>query len=30
LVVSIAMVVAFNLVINIVLGRVTPASQRGV
>ncbi|MCP2270024.1 peptide/nickel transport system permease protein [Actinokineospora diospyrosa] len=30
LVVSVAMVVTFNLLINIVLGRVTPASQRGV
>jgi peptide/nickel transport system permease protein len=29
LVVSIALVVTFNLLINIVLGRVTPASQRG-
>jgi peptide/nickel transport system permease protein len=30
LVVSIALVVAFNLIVNIVLGRVTPAAQRGV
>jgi peptide/nickel transport system permease protein len=30
LVVSIIMVVAFNLVVNLVLARVTPASQRGV
>ncbi|WP_267714503.1 ABC transporter permease [Streptomyces sp. CoH17] len=30
LVVSIALVVAFNLVVNLVLARVTPASQRGV
>jgi peptide/nickel transport system permease protein len=30
LVVSVAMVVTFNLIVNIVLGRVTPASQRGV
>ncbi|MFE2042102.1 ABC transporter permease [Streptomyces sp. NPDC059477] len=30
LVVSIALVVSFNLVINLVLARVTPASQRGV
>ncbi|GLZ42622.1 ABC transporter permease [Actinokineospora sp. NBRC 105648] len=30
LVVSVVMVVTFNLLINIVLGRVTPASQRGV
>jgi len=30
LVVSIAMVVTFNLVVNIVLGRLTPAAQRGV
>lgn len=30
LVVSIVMVVAFNLVVNLVLARVTPASQRGV
>ncbi|MFL6118709.1 ABC transporter permease [Actinophytocola sp.] len=30
LVVSIAMVVAFNLVINLVLGRVAPAARRGV
>ncbi|MGW4025068.1 ABC transporter permease subunit, partial [Streptomyces sp. NPDC005009] len=30
LVVSIALVVAFNLVVNLVLARVTPAAQRGV
>lgn len=30
LVVSVVMVVVFNLVVDIVLGRVTPASQRGV
>lgn len=30
LVVSIVLVVAFNLVVNLVLARVTPASQRGV
>nr|WP_269809795.1 ABC transporter permease [Kineosporia rhizophila] len=30
LVVSIVLVVVFNLVVNIVLGRLTPASQRGV
>ncbi|MGF7233709.1 MAG: ABC transporter permease [Frankia sp.] len=30
LVVSILLVVTFNLIINVVLGRVTPASQRGV
>ncbi|MFF9488458.1 ABC transporter permease [Streptomyces sp. NPDC014676] len=30
LVVSIALVVAFNLIVNLVLARVTPASQRGV
>ncbi|MCW2571268.1 MAG: putative dipeptide transport protein of the superfamily, rane component [Frankiales bacterium] len=30
LVVSIALVVSFNLIVNIVLGKVTPASQRGV
>ncbi len=30
LVVSILLVVSFNLIINVVLGRVTPASQRGV
>ncbi|MEV0066291.1 ABC transporter permease [Amycolatopsis sp. NPDC050768] len=30
LVVSIALVVTFNLLVNVVLGRVTPASQRGV
>ncbi|EIV90750.1 ABC transporter permease [Frankia sp. QA3] len=30
LVVSIVLVVTFNLIVNIVLGRVTPASQRGV
>lgn len=30
LVVSIALVVTFNLLVNIVLGRVTPAAQRGV
>lgn len=30
LVVSIALVVTFNLIVNIVLGRVTPAAQRGV
>lgn len=30
LVVSIALVVTFNLVVNVVLGRVTPAAQRGV
>ncbi|MGY1808142.1 ABC transporter permease [Blastococcus sp. SYSU D00669] len=30
LVVSIVLVVAFNLVVNVVLARVTPASQRGV
>ncbi|SOD72570.1 peptide/nickel transport system permease protein [Jatrophihabitans sp. GAS493] len=30
LVVSIVLVVTFNLIINIVLGKVTPASQRGV
>ena len=30
LVVSIVLVVSFNLIVNIVLGKVTPASQRGV
>ncbi|HVV10481.1 ABC transporter permease [Amycolatopsis sp.] len=30
LVVSVVMVVAFNLIVNIVLGRITPASRRGV
>lgn len=30
LVVSVVMVVTFNLIVNIVLGRVTPAAQRGV
>jgi peptide/nickel transport system permease protein len=30
LVVSIAMVVTFNLIVNVVLGRVAPAAQRGV
>jgi peptide/nickel transport system permease protein len=30
LVVSIVLVVSFNLIVNIVLGRITPASQRGV
>jgi len=30
LVVSIVIVVTFNLVVNLVLTRVTPASQRGV
>jgi peptide/nickel transport system permease protein len=30
LVVSVVMVVVFNLIVNIVLGRLTPASQRGV
>jgi peptide/nickel transport system permease protein len=30
LVVSIVLVVAFNLIVNVVLGRVAPASQRGV
>ncbi|NEE55429.1 ABC transporter permease, partial [Streptomyces sp. SID8455] len=30
LVVSIALVVSFNLIINLVLARVMPASQRGV
>jgi peptide/nickel transport system permease protein len=30
LVVSIVLVVAFNLVVNVVLGRLTPASHRGV
>lgn len=30
LVVSIVLVVAFNLIVNIVLGRLTPAAQRGV
>ncbi|WP_261564874.1 ABC transporter permease [Frankia gtarii] len=30
LVVSIVLVVTFNLIVNVVLGRVTPASQRGV
>lgn len=30
LVVSVALVVTFNLLVNIVLGRVTPAAQRGV
>ena len=30
LVVSIVLVVVFNLIVNIVLARVTPASQRGV
>jgi peptide/nickel transport system permease protein len=30
LVVSIVLVVSFNLVVNVVLGKVTPASQRGV
>ncbi|WP_208024356.1 ABC transporter permease [Amycolatopsis pithecellobii] len=30
LVVSVAMVVTFNLIVNIVLGRIAPASQRGV
>jgi peptide/nickel transport system permease protein len=29
-VVSIVLVVAFNLIVNLVLARVTPASQRGV
>ncbi|MBT0769953.1 ABC transporter permease [Kineosporia sp. J2-2] len=30
LVVSIVLVVVFNLIVNVVLGRITPASQRGV
>ena len=30
LVVSVVLVVVFNLIVNIVLGRLTPASQRGV
>lgn len=30
LVISILLVVAFNLIINVVLGRITPAAQRGV
>jgi peptide/nickel transport system permease protein len=30
LVVSIVLVVLFNLVVNVILARVTPASQRGV
>ena len=29
LVVSIILVVSFNLIVNIVLGRITPAAQRG-
>jgi peptide/nickel transport system permease protein len=30
LVVSIVLVVTFNLIVNVVLGKVTPAAQRGV
>jgi peptide/nickel transport system permease protein len=30
LVVSIVLVVTFNLIVNLLLGRISPASQRGV